>query len=111
MSWNYRIMRRPGPDGSADYAIHEVYYGQDGEVRNWTANGVGPGGETLDELSSDLAFILAALSRPVLDQANGQVVEDVDILADLLGKAPEFADALRGKHEPTDHPPAAASAP
>jgi hypothetical protein len=95
MTWNYRIMRTLCPDGTPSYGIHEVYYGQDGEVRNWTANDVGPHGETLEELASDLAHVFDALRKPVLDQKTGAEVQDVNILADLLAKVPELSGVSR----------------
>ena len=33
MSWEYRVMRYTDPDGSFDFAIHEVYYDNETQPR------------------------------------------------------------------------------
>lgn len=68
MSWNYRVIRHLATqDGSAYYAIHEVYYNDQGMPYMVSHESVKPFGETLDELKSDLGMIHAALRKPVLD--------------------------------------------
>lgn len=91
MSWNYRIMRHVDERGGrvdAYYAIHEVYYREDGGVDGWTQEPCGsPFGETLDEMVKDLAWIAAGLARPVLDFDDGTE----------LGAAPLLGDELMAK--------------
>lgn len=68
MAWNYRVIRHIAPqDGSAYYAIHEVYYNEKGEPYMVSHESVKPFGETFDELKSDVGMIHAALRNPPLD--------------------------------------------
>ena len=62
MSWNYRVIENP--DGY--YTIHEVYYNQDNQIVLYSAEAIAPGGETLEELRSDLMYMAAALSKTAL---------------------------------------------
>ena len=73
MSWNYRVMRHGNNNGDY-YAIHEVYYDQNGKPRNWTDDDVGPCGESLDEVKACLELMKEALSKPILDYANGKEI-------------------------------------
>lgn len=83
--WNYRVMRHDPAEGPA-YAIHEVYY-DGGKVDGWSENENGsPTGETLEEMVRDLAWIITALSKPVLDYATGLELEPAALLADDLTK-------------------------
>jgi hypothetical protein len=89
VAWNYRIMRHvqalPGGEDETTYAIHEVYYEDDGAVDSWTAEPCGsPFGETLSEMVNDLAWISTALAKPVLDFENGKEVGAAPLLEDEL---------------------------
>ena len=65
MGWNHRVMKHK--DGEDDFfQIHEVYYTEDGEVDGYTLNGVAAGGNTLDELRSELQRMLDSLDKEVL---------------------------------------------
>lgn len=64
-TWRYCVTRDER-DGEIEYAIRELYTGEDGGL-SWTADEVGPRGETAQELADDLARMSAASSRPVLD--------------------------------------------
>lgn len=66
-TWNYRIMVRIDKQtGEKIYAIHEVYYDQEGNPESCTENPVSPMGETADELRDDLIHYNQALAKPVL---------------------------------------------
>ena len=39
MTWNYRVIKRTYPDGTEIFAIHEVYYNEDGEPKRIDATG------------------------------------------------------------------------
>jgi len=85
MAWNYRIMRHNAGSAANDeahYFVHEVYYQDDGSVLRWTEDGVGCSGETVAELSKDIAWYLTALVKPVLDYATGEEVEPAQLLED-----------------------------
>lgn len=92
MIWNYRVMRAhekiPNASNSETYyAIYEVYYAEDGSITNWTQDASGsPFGATLEEMSNDLAWIMTALTKPVLDYETGKEVEPAKLLADDLYK-------------------------
>ncbi|MCA1782025.1 MAG: hypothetical protein LC679_07580 [Intrasporangiaceae bacterium] len=72
MNWNHRVMRKTHDTGEVAYSIREVFYESDGEdagkIIGWTADAMDPHGETLDELRADLARMLAACDRAVLDE-------------------------------------------
>lgn len=61
-TWNYRVMR----NGDL-FAIHEVYYDENGKVEGYTQNPVCPSGESLEELKGDIEYYLEALNKPVLE--------------------------------------------
>lgn len=90
MPWNYRVMRHESKTADNDeifYAIHEVYYNDAGDVSGWTQEVCGsPCGENLGEMVRDLAWIITALSKPVLDGATGKEIEPAAMLADDLAK-------------------------
>ena len=61
MSFDYRVVF------SGDrYAIHEVFYYEDGRVKGWTEDPVVPYGPSVEDLRFELAKYLEALNRPVL---------------------------------------------
>ena len=88
--WNYRIMRHVEQNAANQevwYAMHEVYYDTNGAVHSWTKDACGsPCGETLEEMVGDLAWIMAGLTKPVLQFEDGREVEAAAILADDLQK-------------------------
>lgn len=87
MAWNYRVMRHSAGEAANDepfYAVHEVYYDKDKRVNGWTQELVGCSGETLGELSGDIAWYMTALVKPVLDFATGKEVEQAHLLEDDL---------------------------
>lgn len=70
--WNYRVVRKvypPGIDGEREHVlgIHEVYYDDDGKPEMVTENRMDAHGETLDELRTDLRWMMEALDKPVLE--------------------------------------------
>jgi hypothetical protein len=59
-SWDYRLFQ--GEDGYI--TIGEVYYNGETPVA-WTESGISPGGETVEEIISELRKMLDAASRPI----------------------------------------------
>lgn len=58
------------------YAIHEVFYDEDGKILSVTEQPEEPFGFSLDELDSDLRAFMAATTSPVLeDDGNGNFIE------------------------------------
>jgi hypothetical protein len=76
MTWNYRVIRKPDPDGLPDqFEIHEVYYDSAGRIEAWTEEPCTPFGESLDELQADMEMMSQAMSRPVLTEP--ELVKDL----------------------------------
>lgn len=71
MSWNYRVVRaiRLKDTDPYWYGISEVYYHDDGTIRAWSTPDLGPHGEDLAELESDLEHIGSALNLPILEES------------------------------------------
>lgn len=69
--WNYRVVRTLIPTSSPfmeeDYAIHEVYYNDDGSIWGMTEQPVPIHGENLEDLRVGLEYMMQALERPVLN--------------------------------------------
>lgn len=62
MSWNYRVVEvKP-----KHFELREVYYADDGETYGWTKEAAVPFGESLEELTEDLRYMMLALTQPVL---------------------------------------------
>ena len=63
--WNYRVVltTSDSPDVKPEYAIHEVYYDDNGDMTMITERAVSPSGESLDDL--EMLFIVA-LEKPVV---------------------------------------------
>lgn len=82
MSWNYRVFRCAEIDGATYYEIRETHYDGSGKVNGWTESGSAPMGDTFNDLSTDLAWAMAALSKPILDDKTGHECEPAQVLAD-----------------------------
>jgi hypothetical protein len=71
MSWNYRVIHRIYEDFDEEsYAIHEVFYNDDGEPHLVSEDAVAPQSETLGWLDWVLKFMIKALSKPILEYAD-----------------------------------------
>lgn len=77
MSWNYRVMRHQHThqDGEIEtiYAIHEVYYNEEGHPTNWSKD---PTGITSDEqdFKDTLEKLRVAAEKPTLDFTTGEEI-------------------------------------
>jgi hypothetical protein len=60
--WNYRVMRKDG-----QYAVHEVFYEDDGRVSGYTTDPVFPRADSLEELADEFQRYRRALDETVLD--------------------------------------------
>lgn len=65
MSWNYRVLAHEYHD-ELFFAIHEVYYNEDGTPDGCTQNAIGVAGENPDGLKWTLNRMKEALKKPVL---------------------------------------------
>lgn len=72
MSFNHRVIKteyiKDDEVIAHNYAIHEVFYADDGTIESWTENPVAPTGETLGELRSDIERFKSALDKPVITE-------------------------------------------
>lgn len=66
MTWNYRIIFHLGDDPY--FAMHEVYYDQEGRITDWTALPVRFVGDDKEDLIGSLEMALRdAKERPVIE--------------------------------------------
>jgi archaellum biogenesis ATPase FlaH len=94
--WNYRITYRPS-DIEQGYGIREVFYNDNGEPVSYTADSIEPYGESKEELISDLAYMIQAISQEVVDldeldaifetKNNSNTKEDLQEALDILNKS------------------------
>jgi len=61
MSWNIRIMRHKRPE--VWYALHEVFYDDEGRVTGWTQEPTDVSGETVEEIYHYIKLIGDSLSK------------------------------------------------
>lgn len=103
MPWNHRIQRRVYVDKAGNttvqYGIVEAFYKERGDKlpHSWTEDFMAPSGETVAELTKEIAYMLAALRLPILNHNGGEVEPAtltadeiqlwVDELADVKGEA------------------------
>jgi hypothetical protein len=66
MSWNYRVVM----NAEGEYAIHEVFYNMEGEIKGATAQPVYPRGDSYDDLAAELERYSRALEAPILTMAD-----------------------------------------
>ena len=59
--WNYRVLERAG-----EFAIHEVFYDDDGKIAGWTETPVFPRAESLEDLALELERYAQAVDKPVI---------------------------------------------
>ncbi len=63
--WNYRVVGHDTDSEEPWFAIHEVYYEDDGSPRLMSLNPIYAKGETLDGLKEDMAMMFIAFSKPI----------------------------------------------
>ena len=93
--WNYRITYRPSQPEQG-FGIREVFYNDNGEPVSYTDRSIEPYGETKEELISDLAYMIQAISQDIVDldhldqifaeKNNTNTKEDIQEAIDLLNK-------------------------
>ena len=74
MSWNYRVIKTTEGD-CAYYAIHEVYYDDDGQPDGSTVEPVFVSGESVEDIRQMLAQMLRDVDRPALEEIDGKLIE------------------------------------
>lgn len=84
VNWDYRVVRRKEPDGTEIYSICEAYSDRNSKI--FALSQVSPMGDTIDDLKHDMAWMVEALKKPVLDA--GSIPEQ--------GAINEIKEALKG---------------
>lgn len=78
--WNYRVLRRSwlhiNGDVEHTFAIHEVYYNDDGVPNSCSKDSIEPHGESMEELQKDFRRQLEAFSKPVLCYETLDIIDD-----------------------------------
>lgn len=82
MHWNHRVVRRKyeyndGKYVEYCYAIHEVYYDEDGKPDTMTKEPTDPHGESIKDLKWSLKKMKECLEHPVLDYETMEEIEGV----------------------------------
>ena len=67
-TWNYRVLARKHLGEEMEYEIVECHYGPDDNEVHLYAEKMHPAGGTLDDLRSDLQFMLKALELDILTE-------------------------------------------
>ena len=67
MSWNYRVMRKEISNGQFEYGIYEVYYDENGEIKNYTENSLTPVCETKSDLEYEIKMMTKAFEKNTLE--------------------------------------------
>jgi hypothetical protein len=74
MTWNHRVIKSiydvVGQPDEISYAVHEVYYDEDGKPTSYTKEPVFPCGDTLEELQQEIERFAEAARNPVLTDAD-----------------------------------------
>jgi len=87
MSWNYRLIRKEH-EGEEYFAIHEVYYNEEGVPHSVTQDPVPVLGDTTEEVTHTLIHMLKALTEPTLDYKifEHDIKSGVDTAMDMINK-------------------------
>ncbi len=76
--WNYRVVKKSIVDDFDDeiYAVHEVFYDDDGNPVGCTEKSVRIGEYSLKSLSETIDLMKQALDKPVLDYKDFERLEE-----------------------------------
>lgn len=77
-TWNYRVMK----DNDGHFTIRETFYNEEKNIEGWTEE-CSPFGETLEELSDDLNYMLSALDKEILIESEVLNKKIDEIKADI----------------------------
>lgn len=66
-SWNYRVMKHANGDEDVTYEIHEAFYDDDGNLKDWTAEPVSVSALSVSEITSILSMMARAVDLPILE--------------------------------------------
>jgi len=82
--WNYRVIKS-GTDTDTFFTVQEVYYG-DGDAEKDYSHTLEctPGGQSVDEIKTQLGRMLKSLDKPVLDEIPVDEAEDTGELPEVV---------------------------
>lgn len=86
MSWNYRVIRRVERQHTSQepvYMIATVFYAPNGDIKTFSADPVWPVGEDVTGLRGDIVRMLDAFTKPVLDERQDGILEELDAVAEV----------------------------
>lgn len=66
MSWNYRVLKRETKEGEF-FAVHEVFYDDEGNPKKCTVEPVFPQGTSENDLERRIELYREALEKPILN--------------------------------------------
>ena len=67
MTWNHRVIRRKYETGEEYFAIHEVYYDDNGKPNGVTALPIAIFEDSVEDLAITIERVKECLSKPLLD--------------------------------------------
>lgn len=84
--WNYRVLEVSKYNETMDmtyttYAIHEVYYDDDGNIEGWTMDYMSLNNyESVDDMKGSMTLMMKAFEKPILrefidEDGNEQLIE------------------------------------
>ena len=96
MSWNYRIMRKEevtNGEKEISYGIVGAYYeNSNSKPYSVTETFTAPYGDTISELTNSFAWMLKALSLPILDETLNECDAQVMSVDEISKWIDEFKD-------------------
>lgn len=65
--WNHRVFRQPDKLSGYWYTIREVYYEDNGKIKNYSAEARGVGGENIKDIKETLEWMGNCLDKPIIE--------------------------------------------
>ena len=82
--WNYRVIKS-GEDTDTFFTVQEVYYGEDDNEKDYSHTlECTPGGQSIDEIKTQLERMLKSLDKPILDEIPVDEDEDTGELPEVV---------------------------
>ncbi len=95
MVWNYRVIKT-----DKVFAIHEVYYNEDGTICAISEDPMYPHGESIKELKGDAEHFLLAFNKPVLKREKIKFAPmDSENTGMKRGNAKKLVEEIFGKKQ------------
>lgn len=82
MSWNHRVLLthvQLGPENFEHYAVHEVYYDENGAPTSWTKEPITVVGDDYEDCKASYEMIARAFTLPVLEVCTGDKLHEISV--------------------------------